>query len=157
MKCYLVQHGDALPKDVDADRALSATGRADVERLAAFMKNPDRAVTRIMHSGKTRARQSGEILAATLAPGVVVEAISGIDPLDDPEPLARQLMTWSDDAIIVGHVPFLGRLVSSLVAGDLGADLVSFLPGSVVCLERSDDSWAIIWMVRPELLNRSSE
>jgi phosphohistidine phosphatase len=110
-----------------------------------------------MHSGKTRARQSAEILAATLAPGVAVEAISGIDPLDDPEPLARQLMTWSDDAIIVGHLPFLGKLVSSLVAGDPGANLVSFLPGSVVCLERSDDSWTIIWMVWPELLNPSSE
>lgn len=157
MRCYLVQHGDALPTDVDSDRALSAAGRADVARSAAFVKNPDRAVTRILHSGKTRARQSAEILAATLAPGVAVEAISGIDPLDDPEPLAQQLMTWSDDVIIVGHLPFLGKLVSSLVAGTSRTDLVSFLPGSVVCLERSDGSWTISWMVRPELLNRSSE
>ena len=37
MRVYLVQHGDAVPKEVDPDRPLSDTGRQDIERLAKFL------------------------------------------------------------------------------------------------------------------------
>lgn len=154
MRVYLIQHGDALSKDVDPERALSGVGCADIERLAVFLEKTDLAVTRVLQSGKTRARQTAEILATRLAPMVVIEAASGIDPLDDPEPLARQLEASEESIAIVGHLPFLGKLVSRLVAGNEAADIVSFQPGSVVCLERSEDKWTIAWMLRPELLKQ---
>ena len=37
MKLYLMQHGDALQKDVDPDRPLSPRGRRDIEKIAAFL------------------------------------------------------------------------------------------------------------------------
>ncbi len=156
MKCYLIQHGDALAEDVDPDRALSAAGRADVERLAAFLGKTEPAIARVLHSGKTRARQTAEILAAMVAPAVEVEAVSGIDPMDDVEAFARTLMTWNDNVMVVGHLPFHGKLVSRLVLGRPHSDLVSFLPGSMACLERADERWAIVAMVRPELLKARS-
>ncbi len=35
---YLAQHGEALSKEVDPERALSERGRKDVERVAGFLK-----------------------------------------------------------------------------------------------------------------------
>ena len=38
MKLYLVQHAKAVEKDVDSERPLSAEGRKDIEKVAAFLK-----------------------------------------------------------------------------------------------------------------------
>jgi phosphohistidine phosphatase SixA len=55
--------------------------------------------------------------------------------------------------MVVGHLPLLGKLVSRLVTGSKEPALVTFVPGAVVCLERSESgSWAVSWMVRRELL-----
>ncbi len=65
--------------------------------------------------------------------------------------------------MVVGHLPFMGRLVSHLVAGSEDADVVAFQPGTVACLERADGEdaedgedgegdWAVAWMVWPGLL-----
>ena len=44
-------------------------------------------------------------------------------------------------------------LVALLVVGDPEHEIVGFLPGSVVCLERCGvDRWLLLWMLRPDLL-----
>ena len=60
MKLYLVQHGEACAEDVDPERPLTAQGRADVERLAAFLQQAGIQVGRVIHSGKLRAEQTAE-------------------------------------------------------------------------------------------------
>ena len=67
MKLYLVQHGEACAKDVDPDRPLTDAGKADVERLAAFLGQVGIRVDRVIHSGKLRAVQTAERLAGVLA------------------------------------------------------------------------------------------
>ena len=37
MKLYLVQHGEALPKEINSDRPLSDQGRQDLEQFARFL------------------------------------------------------------------------------------------------------------------------
>jgi len=52
-----------------------------------------------------------------------------------------------------GHLPFMSKLVSALVAGDEEAPMVAFQPGSMVCVERdSEGRWQIVWMIRPDTL-----
>ncbi len=81
------------------------------------------------------------------------EAASGLAPNDSVEVAADLIAGWSEDTMVVGHLPFMGRLVSHLVAGSEEANVAAFQPGAVVCLERADgDGWALAWMVRPELL-----
>lgn len=153
MRLYVVQHGQAVAKDVDPQRPLSERGRADVERMASFLGGAGIRVPRIMHSGKKRAEQTAALLAGAVGSGQPLEATSGIDPLDPTDGFTRTVSRWTEDTMVVGHLPFMGRLVSRLVVGDEAAATVGFQPGTIVCLERGEEgSWLLAWMVRPELL-----
>ncbi len=66
MRIYLVQHGEAVAKDVDPERPLSEQGHNDVEKIATFLGNTQLGMERILHSGKLRAEQTAEIFADKL-------------------------------------------------------------------------------------------
>ena len=157
MKLYLVQHGEAVAKDVDPDRPLSEQGQTDVARLAALLATLGVQVEHVLHSGKTRARQTAKALGqATLKQGLA-EAVSGIAPNDSTEPFAETIATWHEDTLVVGHLPFMARLVSRLLLNADDPPVVGYQPGSMVCLEQdSEGAWRLIWMLRPELLAGSS-
>ncbi|MDX1648893.1 MAG: phosphohistidine phosphatase SixA [Myxococcota bacterium] len=149
----LVQHGQALPKDVDPDRPLDDAGRAAVGRVAAFLAQAGLRADRVLHSGKTRAAQTAEILAESLAGGVPPEARDGLGPKDDPAPVAEEAAGWSSDVVIAGHMPFVQRLASLLCAADADAGVVDFQPGTAVGLRHDPEGgWAVAWMVGPAVL-----
>jgi phosphohistidine phosphatase len=152
VKLYLVQHGDALSKEADPDRPLSGQGRDDVTRMAAFLRGRFRSA-RVCHSGRTRARQTAELLAAALAPGCKIEELSGIGPNDPVAPLAGRLADLGGDTLLVGHLPLLARLATVLVTGRDQPAIVDYRPASILCLASSGDGgWTIQWMIRPELV-----
>ncbi len=138
MHLYLVQHGLALPKEADPDRPLSPEGRADIERLGDFVARTGVQVARTLHSGKTRAEQTAAILGAGMMPKGTPDARPGLAPADPVEPVAEEIRHWDLDTLLVGHQPFMGRLASLLVTGSAERELVSFEPGSLVCLERGE-------------------
>lgn len=155
MKLYLCQHGDAVAKTFNPDRPLSDSGREDIERLANFFKPKALTVSKIMHSGKTRARQTAESLAVAFETGRPTESVSGINPNDDPKVFAASLTQQHTDLLIVSHLPFLAKLASFLLTGEEDRILLAFLPGSIACLERSEtDAWTVAWMFRPELFRK---
>lgn len=156
MKIYLVQHAEALPKDVDPERPLSEAGRRDAEHVAAFLRKAKVHATRVVHSGKRRASDTAAILASALARKPGIEETEGLNPEDSPKKFAGRIDELGDGTIIVSHLPFLSRLVSQLVAEDDTVELVRYEPGSVVCLEQDEaGAWVIAWMLRPELLGSS--
>jgi len=153
MKIYLVQHGEAAAKDVDPERPLTEQGRTDVQRVARALKQAGVEVKRVIHSGKLRAQQTAEILTTEIAPMLQLETSDLINPNDDPGAFNLQTASGSMDTMVVGHLPFMAKLVSHLVTGDDNYMLVAYQPGSVVCLDLTEkDNWQINWMVRPELL-----
>ncbi len=150
MRLFLVQHGEAVAKDIDPDRPLSEHGEADIARLAAWLAERGARVSRVVHSGKTRARQTAEILAAAVAPELSAQVMAGLAPRDPVEPVLAEIDNWQDDTVLVGHQPFMGRLVAALLQlGDRG--VVAFRPGTLVCLE-SDGSKErlLVTVLRPE-------
>ena len=154
MKLYLVQHGDALPKEVDPERPLSAKGRLDVSNVALFLKASQYPVTKVLHSGKTRALQTAQIFSDALTADGSVERIDGINPNDPVDNFAQRLAFFSDLTLVVGHLPFMGKLTALLLATQEDAEVVAFQPGSVACLERNGNShWSLNWMIRPELFS----
>ncbi len=154
MRIYLAQHGTALPKNIDPDRPLSELGDQDARRIGGFLLDARIHVDEVIHSGKTRAKQTATILAESLTPGRQVRSETGLGPNDPVEPFAERFGELKDEMLIVGHLPFLGRLVSFLLVGATDQVTVAFTPGSVVCLERNaDTTWSLVWMIRPELFN----
>ena len=153
MKIYLVQHGEAAAKELDPERPLTEQGVTDVQRVSGALKQASVEVERVIHSGKLRARQTAEILAAEIAPGLQLETSDLINPNDNPGAFDLQTGSGNMDTMVVGHLPFMAKLVSHLVTGDDNDMSVAYRPGTVVCLESIDkDNWQINWMVRPELL-----
>lgn len=153
MKLYLVQHGEACSKEINPDRPLTDQGKADIERLAAFFKRAGIQVERVIHSGKLRAEQTAERLAKVIAPGMELETSGLINPNDNPKAFDWQSESWNRDTLIVGHLPFMAKLVSHLITEDENRLMTAFQPGSAICLEHNDDAhWKINWMIRPELL-----
>jgi len=152
MKLYLVQHGEAVDKSVNADRPLSSEGEADVRCIASILLRAGAAPRKILHSGKTRARQTAEVFSGILEVQAGPTEISGIAPLDSVVEFTSRASEMAEDTMVCGHQPFIGRLVSQLLAGDEEMPLVEYSPGSVACLERDDEgNWVLRWFVRPEL------
>lgn len=153
MKLYLVQHGDACAKEVDPERPLTEKGEADIDCLARWMQQTGIQVDRVIHSGKRRARQTAERLAAVIAPGTSLEVSGLMNPNDNPKAFDWQTGSWDRDTLVVGHMPFMARLVSHLLVEDENRLSTGYLPGSAVCLELCQDThWQMNWMIRPELL-----
>ena len=150
---YLAQHGEAVAKEVDPDRPLSINGKDAVTRMAAFLKNAGISVELVLHSGKTRTKQTAEIIAKSICESGATETISAINPNDPVSEFIKHVERFNTPTIIVGHLPFMAKLISKLLIGRDDITLVEYQPGSVVCLSKTDDNhWTIHWMLRPELL-----
>jgi len=153
---YLMQHGVAMSEQEDSSRPLSPAGRADVERVAARARGVGVRVERCVNSGKLRADQTATILAGAI--GGRVECIAGLNPSDAVQPIAdwltQQARVSPTGAIaVVGHLPFLDRLTSLLVAGDADAHAVRFQNAGLVKLVPKDKvpGYAVAWILSPEL------
>ena len=154
-KLYLVQHGEAVSKDVDPGRPLSPVGEEDVKKISEFLQNSGASVDRILHSGKMRAHQTAEILAEKLLHEGEVEAITGINPNDPVTDFSPKIRKLQHDVMLVGHLPFMAKLASYLVTGQEEPVIVAFKPGSVVCLEQNEaGDWQVQWMIRPDSISK---
>jgi phosphohistidine phosphatase len=154
MKLYLVQHAKAASKDVDPQRPLTDEGRRDIEKVAAFIERLSLRPDVVWHSGKKRAAQTAETLAEILGAKTKPVAREGLAPNDDVTTIRDELASTRHDVMIVGHLPFLGKLVSLLLTGDESAGVVAFRQGGIVCLEQSaENQWQLAWMITPEILS----
>jgi phosphohistidine phosphatase len=153
MKLYLAQHAKAASKQVNPQRPLTEEGCRDIQKVAVFIKPLNLCVDYLWHSGKRRAAETAEILAEVIEIKKAKIARGGLGPNDDVTVLRNELVFSQQDIMIVGHLPFLSKLVSLLLAGSESADTVVFRNGGIVCLNRSEtNQWQIDWMVTPELI-----
>ena len=118
MLLYLVQHGQAKSEQDDPARPLTDRGVEDVQRVTAWLEPLRPAVPTVWHSRKKRAAQTAEILVAALAGPPKVIQRDGLAPKDDVAPVRKELAAAQDNVMIVGHMPFLSKLTSALVAGE---------------------------------------
>ena len=152
MALYLVQHGKSLPKEQDPRKGLSEEGAAEVERIAEVAAHYGISVSRIVHSGKQRALQTAEILAGKLSPANGVDSIDGIKPLDDAAAFGDALQI-TDDVMVVGHLPFLEKLVAYLVTGKTGPPVFRMQNGGIICMDLYPDSTHVVirWALMPNV------
>lgn len=135
MALYLVQHGKSLPKAEDPEKGISAEGKMETERIAEVAGGYRVPVSRILHSGKKRTRETAEIFSRRLSPPGGSESCDGMHPLDDVRAFAGRLRL-ADDIMIVGHLPFLERLIGLLVCGNPDQTVFKLQNSGIVCLDR---------------------
>ncbi|MBU0728160.1 MAG: phosphohistidine phosphatase SixA [Proteobacteria bacterium] len=158
MKVYLLQHGEAMPKEKDLRRPLSYKGIEEIRKVIAFLaKNIDLSQTvNVYHSGKLRAQQTADAFAGELSLAPPLE-IAGLLPLDDPQIWASRLNASDEDTMLVGHLPHLARLAALLISGDQEKEILRFRMGGVAALERNESGWwSVSWMVIPGLFKESA-
>ena len=152
MAVYLIQHGKSLPKTEDPDKGLSAEGKLETERIAEVAKGYRVTVSRIVHSGKKRARQTAELFAAALSPANGIDIRSDMNPLDDVRAFAAHLPI-DQGIMLVGHLPFMERLIGLLVCGDPDQMVFKLQNSGIVCLDRiaQADHPVIRWALMPSI------
>ena len=152
MSLFLVRHGNNLPKDKDPDKGLSEQGIAEVKRIAEVAKGYCVRVGLINHSGKKRARRTAELFASALKPRGGVNAVDGLNPLDDVTLFAQKIDS-NENLMLVGHLPFMEKLTSFLVTGSIETRVFQFQTGGIVCLDKDTDnrSWIIKWALMPNI------
>jgi len=151
MRLYLVQHGLAKDESEDVARPLSNQGREDVTRTAGFLSLFEKPrPSKVLHSGKLRAEQTAVMFAEAWG-GLPVEKTLDLAPNDDPSTWTAHLSSMENDLMLVGHLPHMQRLVGLLISGDPNREAVHLRNGGVLCLEKRESGWAVLWQVNPTL------
>ncbi len=150
MAIYLVQHGLSLPKDQDPGKGLSDFGKEETLKIADVAKFYKISVDKIWQSGKKRAAQTADILKKNIIGAPPIFKTSGIKPMDDVNSFAAKLDSTTD-VMIVGHLPFLERLVSYLTVGSMEHRVIKFQNSGIVCLDCEKNDWYIKWTLNPNI------
>lgn len=125
-----------------------------VTHLARYLAKCGLEVSQLMQSGKLRAQQTAEILAAALG----IKTVTEFPVLQDTESgvhnLLEMLESWDDDTMLVGHLPFLPQLINALLLNNADyPPIIHYPPATIVCLERHDDlQWVIRWVLNPDMI-----
>lgn len=152
MALYLVQHGQSLPKEQDPESGLSETGMAESRLIAEATKRYRVTVSAICHSGKKRALQTTEIFSEVLLPKGGIRQLEGLNPMDDVAAFAKTIRN-DQNIMYIGHLPFMERLTTYLVADRLEPPVLKFQNSGIVCLELdlSLNAWVIQWTLMPHI------
>lgn len=150
---YLVQHGEAKSNEEDPTRPLNNTGILNAEKAGNFLKQRQKEISIIIHSGKKRAEQTAQIIADTMGQTIKIETHSGLAPMDDTSIIKKEIeQTEHHSMMICGHLPHLSRLASHLLTGNNDRDIIRFKNAGIVCLSNAYGTWHLEWMATPEIM-----
>lgn len=149
----LVRHGEAVGEAQNPARPLTGAGRVHAERTGSWLAAMGLPADEIRHSGKLRARETAEIMARNLGlPPDRVREHQGLGPNDAVEAAAAELIAEHRTFVVVGHLPFLGRLASYMLMGDPERVPLRLSESGIVLLGRNGGSWKLIGLVAPDLM-----
>ncbi len=128
MDLYVLRHGIAedrsssTPGD-DSQRRLTAEGKTKMRRAAVGMKALEIEFDLILSSPYLRARETAEIVADVFGAEKVLELSPALAADGNPKELIDELKRkhrHRNQVLLVGHEPYLSRLISLLISGDTG-------------------------------------
>lgn len=159
MDLVLVRHGIAEERGPGVDdfgRRLTTAGRARMEDAARGLA---RLVTPqvVFSSPLVRAMETAEILRERFGLGRIRECPELAAP-DYAALLEAVADADAEVAVLVGHEPWMGELLSYLLTGDPGLAAVTFKKGGAALVRsagepRAGSCW-LEWLVPPGVLRR---
>lgn len=154
MKLYCVRHGIACGSEVNPARPLTDLGAMEVANIAGYLSQRGVVIDHIMHSCQLRATETAALFAQAFPAACITVCDTLLTEQGDIEPLLAVIAAMEEDTLLVGHLPFLLKLISTLVAGDVNlSPIVKFSPGTVICLEHGQNGrWVINWLLSPAMV-----
>jgi phosphohistidine phosphatase len=142
MYVFIVQHGDALPSNIDPERPLSEKGMTQVKRLSEFLRKIPIYPDLILHSNKNRAIETAETISLTLG-GIRMESREYLNPGDSTDSIIEELRKSDKNIMIVGHMPFLHELALRLLSQDSEKNVFEIKNASPLILERTQEGYLL--------------
>jgi phosphohistidine phosphatase len=156
MQLWVVRHAIAAPAQPgqgDAERPLTAEGRAAFLPMAKSLASRPIRPNAVLASPFVRARQTAELLGATLGCPT-----SPCELLAEPPSAELLALLGAQDVALVGHEPWVSQLVAWLVFGrkELGERL-PFERGAVAGLDGRPvpGGMTLRWFLAPDDLRPS--
>jgi phosphohistidine phosphatase len=146
MRLYLVHHGVAVGPEVDPRRPLSAAGLAGAARVAAKAAARGAKPDVVWHSGKLRAKQTGQEFWRACNALAEFSVSRDLQPDDPPQWIRDRLRGETRDVAIAGHFPFLPRLLALLTTGgEAGVDFP--INGIVALVNDEGETFRELWRI----------
>ena len=142
MQLYLMRHGQAEDPSNDPEQGLTKEGKNAIKKIARELQQKSVHPKQIFHSTKKRAQQTARIVSEIISPDSLPHTMENLNPGDNPAILIDTINQWTDDTLIVSHLPFIPSLLDLLSQEH---NPVRFEPGTVVCLSRSGTQWQLEW------------
>lgn len=152
---YLVQHGEAYPKEVDPNRPLTPEGREIVKKMSEFIKNKHIQIDSLWHSPKVRAKETAEIIREVLnLNSTSMSEYKELEPEEPPKKILKHIKKSDlSGVMIVGHLPHLSKLAGLLLCKDENLEVISFEKAGIVCIEWSEETGGVLkWMIVPSII-----
>ena len=142
MNLYLLRHGIAVDPSSprfakDAERPLTPKGKRRLQQAAGAMAALKISFDVILSSPYLRAKQTAEIVAKSLKRRNKLKFTDELTPGGNPKSLIQQLNELRPkpkNILLVGHEPYLSKLIALLTAGNTGME-IDLKKGSLCKLE----------------------
>lgn len=113
MEIYIVRHGDALEGEIDELRELSEKGKKQAKKAGKALKNLNVKIEAIFSSPLKRAIKTAEIIGKEIGFKEGIKITDLLNPLSNPDEILNHLNYINKNKIlIIGHQPFLGKMLS---------------------------------------------
>jgi phosphohistidine phosphatase len=140
----------------DAERPLIPKGEHRLRSAAAAMEKLELSFDLILSSPFIRAKQTAEIVAGELKMKKRIEFFDGLVPGGNSKALIyalNELKQAPENILLVGHEPYLSRLISLLVSGGADAATIEMKKGGLCKLQtgelRHGQCARLSWLLTP--------
>ena len=128
MNIYILRHGIAVEPGTpgingDPARPLTPEGEDKLKRIAAAMQAMKLTFDVILSSPYLRAKLTADLVATNLGEKKKLSLTDHLTPEGDPKKLVEQLnglKPLPENVLLVGHEPYLSRLIGLLTSGNTG-------------------------------------
>jgi len=160
MNLYLLRHGIAVEPgtvgyESDSERPLTDKGKDRLRAAARAMEELGLSFDLILSSPFLRAKQTAEIIAKDLKLRKKLAFSDDLTPAGNPRLLIQQLNQFRpepESVLLVGHEPYLGKLLALLAAGNTSLE-IDFKKGGLCKLEAEFLLYGrcakLVWLLTP--------
>jgi phosphohistidine phosphatase len=161
MELYLLRHGEAEPRQAsspDADRALTAKGKRDVDAVTGQARTGNVRPDVILTSPLRRAKETAAIAQKRMGVKRLLET-KALLPDTLPESLWKELSSLEEakSVLLAGHEPCLSRLAQFLLRAKV---VVDFKKGAMlrITMPRAGGSHGVLkWMITPRVARKKTK